>query len=53
MLKHKEKLSRKDVEYNLGLSQSTSGRLLKNMVSEQIIYKKGKGKNTYYTISDD
>lgn len=42
------RIVRKDVDQLLGIGQSTSGRLLKQMEINGQIVKEGKGKNTYY-----
>jgi len=44
----KTKITRKDVEVLLGISQPTAVTLLKNMVMECLINVEGNGKNTHY-----
>lgn len=44
------KIKRKDVEIELGISQTMAGRLLKSMVDKQIIMSVGQGKNTAYVL---
>ena len=44
--------TRKDVQEELGISQSTSGRLLKKMIGNGQIIQEGKGRNTHYRISE-
>lgn len=46
----KGSIVRKDVDKLLGIGQSTSGRLLKQMEINGQIVKEGKGKNTYYRL---
>lgn len=47
----KGKIARKDVEAELGISQTMSGRLLKNMVVKGILQTVGSGKNTGYVLN--
>ncbi len=44
------KLKRKDVESELNISQSMSGRILKAMVNKMILETVGQGKNTVYVL---
>ena len=41
-------ISRKDVQETLGISQTTAGRLLKQMVDNGLLTQQGNGKNTKY-----
>lgn len=41
-------ISRKDVQNSLGISQTTAGRLLKQMVDNGLLTQNGNGKNTRY-----
>lgn len=41
-------ISRKDVQEQLGLSQTSAGRLLKQMVDNGLLHQQGNGKNTKY-----
>ena len=41
-------VTRKDVEYALGVSQATANRILKEMMNNSILYQVGNGKNTKY-----
>lgn len=50
MAQKQGKLKRKDVEDELNISQTLSGRLLRNLVHEGTLQVMGKGKNTYYVI---
>ena len=50
MAQKQGKLKRKDVEEELKISQTLSGRLLRNLVHEGTLQVMGKGKNTYYVI---
>lgn len=50
MVQKQGKLKRKDVEDELKISQTLSGRLLRNLVHEGTLQVMGKGKNTYYVI---
>jgi len=47
----KHKIYRKDVEEALNISQTMAGRILKKLVSKELILKNGAGANTYYTKS--
>ncbi len=49
-IKRKGSISRKQVEDLLNVSQTMSGRILKNMVDENMINKTGKGPKTKYII---
>ena len=44
------KISRKDVEAELNISQTMAGRILKSMVNKQLVEIEGKGKNTVYVF---
>ena len=44
--------TRKEVQEELGISQTTSGRLLKKMIGNGQIIQEGKGRNTHYRISE-
>jgi ATP-dependent DNA helicase RecG len=50
LVENKGKIARKDVEAELGASQTLSGRILKNMVSKGILQSIGKGKNIKYFL---
>lgn len=43
-------LTRKDVEKALGISQTTCGRLLKQMIGKGQIVRKGRSRNTHYRL---
>lgn len=43
-------VTRKEVEILLGISQTTCGRLLKQMVGNGLIVQEGKGKTTHYCL---
>jgi len=43
-------ITRKEVEILLGIGQTTSGRLLKQMIGNGLLVQEGKGKNTYYCL---
>lgn len=43
-------VTRKDVETLLNVSQTTTGRLLKQMLQEGLLQQEGKGKNTKYVL---
>ncbi len=45
-------VTRKDVERLLGISQTTSGRVIRQMVENGQIVRKGRWKNTRYFLSD-
>lgn len=44
------RLKRKDVESELNISQTMSGRILKNMVNKRLLETVGQGKNTVYVL---
>lgn len=44
--------TRKEVQKELGISQTTSGRLLKKMIGNGQIIQEGKGRSTHYRISE-
>ena len=43
-------VTRKEVEIQLGISQTASGRLLRKMIESGLIVQEGKGKNTHYCL---
>ena len=43
-------VTRKEVEIQLGIGQTTSGRLLRKMTGNGLIVQEGKGKNTHYCL---
>ena len=43
-------VTRKEVETQLGIGQTTSGRLLRKMIENGLIVREGKGKNTHYCL---
>ena len=45
------KITRKDVEAELDISQTMAGRILKSMVNKQLIETLGRGKNTTYVLT--
>ena len=51
LAKKQGSVTRKEVETLLGIGQTTSGRLLKQMVENGLVVRKGKGKNTHYCLS--
>ncbi len=44
-------VTRKEVEILLGISQTTCGRLLKQMIGKGLLVQEGKGKNTHYCLT--
>ena len=52
MAKEYGSITRKEVEKKLGISQTTCGRLLKQMVENGQIVQVGKGRNTHYYLAD-
>ena len=46
-----DKITRKDVEAELNISQTMAGRILKGMVNKQLIETLGRGKNTAYVLT--
>lgn len=45
-------VTRKEVEAKFGISQSTSGRVLKSLTRNGLLVQEGNGKNTHYLISE-
>jgi ATP-dependent DNA helicase RecG len=43
-------IKRKDVETEMGISQTMAGRILKSMVNKQLIEATGKGRKTMYVL---
>lgn len=52
LAKEKGFFTRKEAEKRLGMSQTTCGRLLKQMVENGQIFQEGKGRNTHYYLTD-
>lgn len=50
LAKEQRTFTRKDVENVLGISQSTCGRLLKQMIEKGQIIQEGKSRNTHYRL---
>lgn len=50
LVQQKQRISRKEVEQALALSQSAAGRLLKYMLGEGILIQEGRGRNTVYRL---
>lgn len=50
LAKEKGSFTRKDMEKELGISQTACGRLLRKMIENRQIVQKGKGRSTYYCI---
>ena len=50
--KEQKTFTRKDVQNRLGVSQTTSGRLLKKSVAEGLIIQEGKGRYIHYRLSE-
>lgn len=51
ILQKEKRIQRKQIQNRLGISQTTSGRILREMVEKGQIIKRGKGKNTYYELN--
>lgn len=51
LVKQHGSVSRKEIESLLGISQSSSGRLLKRMMENGFLMQQGKGKNTQYRLT--
>ena len=51
LAKRQGDISRRDVQNELGISQTAAGRLLRQMLGDGYIIQKGAGKNTRYHIS--
>lgn len=52
LAKEQETFTRKDVERSLGISQTTCGRLLKQMVGKGQIIQEGRSRNTHYRLAE-
>ncbi len=52
LAKEQETFTRKDVEKALGISQTTCGRLLKQMIEKGQIVQEGRSRNTHYRLSE-
>ena len=50
--KEQKTFTRKDVQNRLGVSQTTSGRLLKKSVADGLIIQEGKGRYIHYRLSE-
>ena len=52
LAKEQETFTRKDVEKALGISQTTCGRLLKQMIGIGQIVQEGRSRNTHYRLAE-
>lgn len=52
LAKGQETFTRKDVEKALGISQTTCGRLLKQMIGKGQIMQEGRSRNTHYRLAE-
>ncbi|MDO5337772.1 MAG: putative DNA binding domain-containing protein [Eubacteriales bacterium] len=52
LAKEQGTFTRKDVEKALGISQTTCGRLLKQMIGKGQIVQEGRSRNTHYRLTD-
>lgn len=52
LAKAQETFTRKDVEKALGISQTTCGRLLKQMIERGQIVQEGRSRNTHYRLAE-
>lgn len=52
MLEHKKLIKRQDVEETLGISQSSAGVLLREMVEKGLLRKNGSGKLVRYAAGE-
>lgn len=52
LAKAQETFTRKDVERALGISQTTCGRLLKQMIERGRIVQEGRSRNTHYRLAE-
>ncbi len=52
LAKEQGTFTRKEVEKVLGISQTTCGRLLKQMIEHRQIVQEGKGRSTHYRLSE-
>lgn len=50
LVEERTQIVRKDVENLLNVSQTMAGRILRQMVNEKVLVKKGNGKNTSYIL---
>ncbi len=52
LLRQEGRIKRKEVEKQLGISQSMAGRIVRDMVDKEILDVRGQGKNTEYLLKD-
>lgn len=52
LAKEQGTFTRKDVEKALGISQTTCGRLLKQMIGKGQIVQEGRSRNTHYRLAE-
>ena len=52
LTKEQGAFTRKDMDKALGMSQTTCGRLLKQMIGKGQIVKEGRSRNTYYRLAE-
>ena len=52
LAKEQGTFTRKDVEKALGISQTTCGRLLKQMIGKGQIVQEGRSRNTHYRLTE-
>ena len=50
LVEERTQIVRKDLENELNVSQTMAGRILKQLVNDKVIVKKGNGKNTSYIL---
>jgi predicted HTH transcriptional regulator len=48
LLESKPKITRKEVEYTLGVSQTMAGRVIKQLIEKNMIVLEGSGSKTIY-----
>jgi len=52
LLRQEGRVKRKEIEKQLGISQSMAGRIVRDMVDKEILDVRGQGKNTEYLLKD-
>jgi ATP-dependent DNA helicase RecG len=52
LAKEQGAFTKKDVEKALGVSQTTCGQLLKQMIEKGQIIQEGRSRNTYYRLTE-
>ena len=53
MMRYGNGITRNDVQRELEVSQTTAGKLLRNLVDQGLVVQKGKGRNVFYIKAED